>query len=250
MYRPHQPGIPRTLKRSVSYIEQRPQESSADVVFCYWELRTLTRLDEDFLYLVLPDACIDIIFDVSEAPTFEGALVMTPHVAASTLNLGRSFAFAGIRLQPGAWLHTARDIVGAQTFIQKLAGTDLQLTISRLRSASHATERTELLDQIVHGCRQQGVVGRNPLVQMILSDLDTISSVDDMATLTGYSRRHVQRIFKEQLGYSPHDFLKIVRFQQALGKRVPHAYADQSHYIREFKRITEMTPGVFWQEHE
>ena len=80
----------------------------------------------------------------------------------------------------------------------------------------------------------------------MLLDAD-ITSASNMATQTGYSIRHIQRVLQRSVGFTPHDFIKVIRFQRALYQHNPSVYADQSHYIREFKRITGMTPRIFHQ---
>jgi transcriptional regulator GlxA family with amidase domain len=69
-------------------------------------------------------------------------------------------------------------------------------------------------------------------------------SVDDMAVLTGLSRRHLERRFQEVVGLSPKRFSRITRFQHALrifeqgasGRRgavtAVCGYADQAHLLR------------------
>ena len=194
----------------------------------------------------MPDACIDIVFDIAAQPAFEGALVMTPHNTVTTVNLEKSFSYVGIRFLPGAWIKTPQQIIGTMTYFTKLADTDLVRLQEHLSKATQALDKEHLLNQFVRAGKKQNLVGRNALAQMILESLDTITSVNDILDKISYSRRHIQRKFKAEVGYSPHDFLRIIRFQQAINEKGNHTYADQSHYIKEFKRITKMTPGTYW----
>lgn len=101
MYRPRQVGVLRKFNGSVVYREFRP--ARIDLAYCFWELRTRKKLSEDFNYLVLPDGCVDLVFDISDTPGFTNMLAMTPNTTAIELNLGRSFACVGVRLLPGSW---------------------------------------------------------------------------------------------------------------------------------------------------
>jgi len=68
------------------------------------------------------------------------------------------------------------------------------------------------------------------------------------------SERSLERIFKADVGVSPKMFLRINRFQTALNHirgqafksltkvAYHHDYADQSHYIREFKEFAGVSP--------
>ena len=71
------------------------------------------------------------------------------------------------------------------------------------------------------------------------------------------SERSLERIFKADIGISPKLFFRINRFQTTLNcirgqsfkslteVAYQHVYADQSHYIREFKEFTGSTPKQF-----
>ncbi|MBC7836771.1 helix-turn-helix transcriptional regulator [Acetobacteraceae bacterium] len=243
MYKPIQTGIPRKFKSCVAYKEYTLR-TTIDTVLCFWSLHTEQELKENFYYLILPDGCVDIVFDVSDEPSFTSALVMTPHTTAISVNLGKSFSYVGIRLQPGAWLKSPLKIVGEQTMVKIFADFDLEQVREELSTAS-PSERIRLLERLAFNLKQRQVIGENSLVQLLLVNPDRVLAVKDFISMLHYSRRHVQRIFRERVGYGPHDFLKIIRFQQALAGKASYAYADQSHYIREFKRITGMTPGDF-----
>jgi AraC-like DNA-binding protein len=70
---------------------------------------------------------------------------------------------------------------------------------------------------------------------------------------TGYSRRYLGMLFNDHLGISPKTYSTIVRFQ-AFYKGLPGEvstpdplglYYDQSHFIREFRRYTGLTPTQY-----
>jgi AraC-like DNA-binding protein len=80
-------------------------------------------------------------------------------------------------------------------------------------------------------------------------------SIATLEKLTGYSSRWLNLKFKQNLGISPKNFSSIIRFQhyyhslmfgnsRAEKRReyYDHFY-DQSHFIKDFKRFTGMTPS-------
>ena len=70
----------------------------------------------------------------------------------------------------------------------------------------------------------------------------------------GYSQKHFINLFKSQVGVSPKQYLKIMRFQQAVLEMETcrpidwsdfareHGYYDQSHLIHEFRYFSGFTP--------
>ncbi|MEV6424128.1 helix-turn-helix domain-containing protein [Streptomyces sp. NPDC051662] len=237
-YKPLQLGIPVQLKQDVIYSEFYPRTESP--VYCFWSLETRALLKDDFRYLVLPDACVDIVFDVSHIPAFEGALIMTPDVTASTLTLGRSFQYVGVRLLPGTWQRPLHDVVGHALEANALMNYDFRRTRQQLLAAM-PDERASILNDMVVSLERCGLIGATPLPSNALA----YQTVEEYTRLWSVSRRHTQRLFQRRFGYAPHDFIKIIRFQRSLRQGSFEAYADQPHYSREFKRITNLTPREF-----
>jgi AraC-like DNA-binding protein len=69
--------------------------------------------------------------------------------------------------------------------------------------------------------------------------------VADMAAIACLSARQLQRKLSENVGLSPHNFLKILRVQQTFSRDYLDYYADQSHFIHSFRKITGYTPIKF-----
>jgi AraC-like DNA-binding protein len=78
--------------------------------------------------------------------------------------------------------------------------------------------------------------------------------VDELADHIGYTKRYLDRLFKEHVGVSPKSLASIMRFQRCYQiwmqqtspttywDNVRAYYYDQSHFIKEFKRFTGFTP--------
>lgn len=244
-YRPIQPGIPTSHSRDIYYEEVSPRTLDDSVVHTVWTLQTRRPLSRSFEYFVLPDGCIDIVFDLSIPPKALGALIMTPHTVAISLPLGKSFRYAGIRLYPGAWQLSPVEIVGDMKIAQSLGGIDLVTIQKGLASTTRTDQLWDGLESCCQRLQRANVIQKNPTVAALLSS--DISSATAMAAQTGYSIRHIQRVLRRNVGFTPHDFIKVIRFQRALYTKDTSMYADQSHYIREFKRMTGMTPQAFYR---
>ena len=78
-------------------------------------------------------------------------------------------------------------------------------------------------------------------------------SVNILADKACLSRKQYERVFREQVGMNPKEYARVVRFQKAMrmlqcGSRdyacIAHhcGYADQSHFIRDFKAMNGHTP--------
>lgn len=78
-------------------------------------------------------------------------------------------------------------------------------------------------------------------------------SVGNLAGDVSLSRKQFERLFREYVGMNPKEYARIARFQQTLrmmqlgsrdyvGIACAAGYADQSHFIREFRQFSGLTP--------
>jgi len=80
--------------------------------------------------------------------------------------------------------------------------------------------------------------------------------IEELATQTGFTRKHLGNLFQQQVGVSPKSLARIHRFRSALALlnkgdgQVPWVelaeacgYYDQSHLINEFRRFTGFSPA-------
>ena len=84
------------------------------------------------------------------------------------------------------------------------------------------------------------------------------ASIGALAADLGLTRRHLERLFREQVGITPGQLARIHRFQRALACLEDRAdtprpgadaaaesgYADQAHFVREFRALAGCTPSA------
>ena len=240
MYDPIRDGVNKTTQ-SVSYAVERPPEHLSGLVHCYWELKTETVLAQDFCLHAVPDACVNILFNQLEPDVAGITALSTTHVV---LNLGRSFHYVGIQLLPGVWQGNPQEI--ANQFVGSPYVGELPLVATSRELASCAfSAKQKRMTVLVQWLVDAKLVVHNPVTQRILAKLDDIRSVTDMASVACLSPRQLQRTLKQSTGLSPHDLLKVMRIQQSFKRHHLDLYADQSHYIHSFRKVTGYTPASY-----
>jgi AraC-like DNA-binding protein len=103
----------------------------------------------------------------------------------------------------------------------------------------------------------------NPDDQIFEYCIDSITKskgtipVKELERKTGYSSRWLNMKFNERIGVSPKGLASIIRFSQYYGALLQDRekdffknsfyalYYDQSHFIKDFKRFTGLTPTKF-----
>jgi AraC-like DNA-binding protein len=240
MYDPIKDGVNKSI-RSVSYSVEKPPAHLSDLVHCYWQLKTDSVLTEDFFLHAMPDACVNILFNQVDTQIAGVTALRTTY---EMLNLGQSFHYVGIQLLPGVWQGDPREI--ANQFVGSPYVGQLPLVATNERLASHDfAGKQDIMSELVNWFVAEKWVVGNPTIKKILAKLDDISNVADMAAIACLSPRQLQRTLKKTTGFSPHDLLKVLRIQQSFKQHYLNLYADQSHYIHSFRKVTGFTPAKF-----
>jgi AraC-like DNA-binding protein len=240
MYDPVKDGVARTVE-SVVYDEARPPAALAEVVHCFWELRTETELADDFTLHALPDACVNLLFNQLD-PRIAGVTQL--HTTHTTLDLGRSFHYAGIQFFPGVWRGDPQASV--DHYVGEPYEGDLPLVAAGEAAAGHDFDgKVAVFAGLVETLVAAGHVAPNPVTAAILTNLDRVRSVADMAAVAGLSPRQLQRTLQATCGFAPHDLLKVLRVQRSFREDYRLSFADQSHYTHSFRSVTGYTPGRF-----
>ncbi len=245
MYDPIKDGIEK-CSGTVIYNEAKPPDELRDIVHSYWQLKTETSLEDNFTLHAIPDACINILFNQKDTDIAGITGLKTTYIE---LNLGRDFDYAGIQFFPGVWQGNRNET--KDSFVGSKYLGQLPLIGINVKTASLSfLDKLPIFTNLVSSLVEQSIVERNMDVKKILSNLDRIHSVSEMAEVTHYSPRQLQRILKQSTGFSPHDFLKVMRLQQSLKEHNVDLYSDQSHFIRSFKKITGYTPTDYFRKYD
>jgi AraC-like DNA-binding protein len=104
--------------------------------------------------------------------------------------------------------------------------------------------------------------GKIALVHNIMQDMrreDFFDNIENVAARYGITSRYLQKLFLQNTGLTPKLYSKIHRFQNSLNLVIKSdaplttiayncGYSDQSHFIREFKSFTGLTPSGYTPE--
>lgn len=90
-----------------------------------------------------------------------------------------------------------------------------------------------------------------------ITNQPTALGFQQMSSHIGYSQKHFIELFKKQVGVSPKQYLKIMRFQKAIEEiennksihwshvALESGFYDQAHFINDFKGFSGFTPNQY-----
>lgn len=127
----------------------------------------------------------------------------------------------------------------------------------RLAGTPQWSDRFAVLDALLGQRRSEGRAAA-PQVVWAWSELirsDGLVPLSRLSAVTGWSARHIELRFRQQIGLSPKTASRVLRIQRVLrmltAGAAPSAAAaacgfyDQAHLHRDFKAMTGCTPGEF-----
>jgi len=242
---------------------------------CYWVLSTPAGYTPDTQRMPA-DGRIEMMFSFgggSRRTTPEGNDLCTIRTSSFILGArGRGYVldhfdapyYVAVRFKPGGLSAFISDPAKALSdiYVQLDNLWDAQ-TVSDLEeqlvSAKTPEYQAVLLDRVLLSyLNPPDHLDRLLYAVSALSHITDNTAMPTLADTVNLSLKHFERLFTRHVGFRPSLFARIVRFQQAMysivqAESMPTlsqlaletGYYDQSHFSKDFKRFTGLTPSHF-----
>ena len=247
------------------YREHAPSAALADVVQCYWTSRSAGPLAAAHTSRVLPDGCMDVIFDLGErersgdAPrSYVVGAMRTPLEVRMT----GAVDILGVRFRPG----------GAAAFVRAPAAelTDRSVALrefwrrtAELEERLHETPpeaRIRIVEDALLGRLADADAAPDPRIAHVSRQIERSGGsvpVKALHEAVGLTRRHLERIYLERVGLTPKNACRVARVQAALERiranpgtslsrlALECGWYDQPHMNRDFREIAGASPTTY-----
>lgn len=210
---------------------------------------------------VLPDGCIDFIFDLDTGR----ATVQGPMTRAEVVALRAGRRIFGVRFAPGAAsafvdteVHTLEDRTADLEMVTTARAWQLAERVAEARD--HGARRRVLTEFLLDSrSRRRAADARIGHAVTAIRRGRGASPVADIARDLGVSERTLERLFRDHMGLRPKLYARIVRMEWTRGAALAHrasqaglallgGYADEPHLLREFRALTGLTPAALLAE--
>lgn len=205
--------------------------------------------------LAIPDGCVDIIFDCDA--NNPSARVCGTTIEARSADFIQGHHYFGVRFAPGV-MPDFLDLMAEELTDQQFSFLDVipdaRLAFERIVETRQFSQQMALFNYYFTPRLIRRPSSTTPSVIQAIRQQRGNIRLEQLETLTGFTCRTLQRQFRQDTGMSPKVFSRIIRCQSAL--KCIHlqremtfsdlafdlGFSDQSHFLREFKKLVSTTP--------
>jgi AraC-like DNA-binding protein len=263
-YRPFQ-SMSETVRKCdrIHCREYIPCKYLQPYISCYWIMTSEIELEEPILHRVIPDGCIDIIFDLNEHSYRKSSSIVGTMTKPIFAELKGPVNYVAIRFLPGGFLHffnsPAHDLTDRIIPLEMISARKGGNLTEKLILENHIGNKIKLLENFLENLLMTNSRS-DPIVKYALHNILKNKGnirVSEISKNVNSNQRQLRRKFDKWVGISPKAFCRIIRFQTILRMLPRHSkcnllsialdggYYDQSHFIHEFNSCCGLNPSEF-----
>jgi methylphosphotriester-DNA--protein-cysteine methyltransferase len=258
------------------YKELAPLKALAPYVKCIWVLEDEKPAGIRPLEKVLPDACPELIIHYGDRfriktqagniKTQPRSFVFGPLTRHIEIGPTGASGIISVRFYPGGLSAFSavpvKSIINSYVSLTSFFGPAAAAIEEEVCAAKTLKKRKALIETFllsVLNLQELNPLLPSALLENIISKQEPVS-IDELSEKLNIGRRHLERRFNRETGMTPKMLLKIVRFQNVFKiirqKKVKSlttltyeaGYFDQSHFYRDFKEFSGLSPKEYFKE--
>lgn len=258
----------------MKYIEYKPHPALSEYVECFWSTDVTSAISPRDMESFIPDGNIELVFNFgdphTEVKNGKKECVKDSHISgiqskSSHVVLPGRLKHFCVRFKPGGsfpFLGIPTHLFANSNYpLDILLGKEYLLLEEQIFEAPNDTDRIKILENfLLNKLSGTDFVSDYRFVKSCINSLllpENPLKINDLGKLYSTNYKTIERKFKKIIGLSPSELLKIKQINNAVRHMYHSAntsltevayasgYYDQSHFIREFKQITNLTPREF-----
>lgn len=268
-------GHPSIFEYDMDYTISKPSPFLAQYVKQYWSLESCIPKGSEHIQRIVPSGLFELIFYFKDKPQ---SSVTSKTINDNVILTGQLKTYHDLKVTGNLSLFAIYFLPhGLSMFldlpIKELFNCSIPLNliikdkVNQLEDELYATESFEqrisiaekfLLNQIQKNEEKYSYERIRSIINHINRSKGVVE-IEELASSSFLSRKQFERTFADFVGSTPKQFLKIVRFQNAIYEKSKNTglsltelaykcgYFDQSHMISDFKSLSGITPGNYFE---
>jgi AraC-like DNA-binding protein len=229
-----------------------PSQDLAYFIEHYWLIDWDLRGQEPFVSEVLSHPCVQLAFEREKTAVFGVVSSMYSHL------LKGEGAVFGVKFRVGAFYPFVRFPISELTdkvlSLQELFGVDGKALSAEILSQKDDEDMICIVEKFLTPLLPEKdpiIEELNMIAELVAKDAE-ICKVEDLVARLPFSKRNLQRLFKQYVGVSPKWLIQRYRLHEAAEQiaksgdwarlAVDLGYFDQAHFIKDFKAMIGKTP--------
>lgn len=260
-----------------TFAHAAPDDTLSAHVVEYWEVQGELA---PFRERILPNGCAELMFNLGpshrmiadgETTVWDAVWISGVHERAITIETDDGTHLVSVRFTPFG----LRDLLGVSTGntanrvtdASTLLGARMDGLRDALRIAPDPAARFAMLESFLLAARPNAAgESAEPVEHYVRDAADRITrahgniSITSLHAHSGVSRKQLTTRFTTAMGMSPKRFANLRRFVWTVSQlrertqvdwsrlALEAGYADQSHMVRDFKRVADASPTAFLRQ--
>lgn len=212
--------------------------------------------------VVIPDACVDILFCKTNG-------MIKTQIAGTRLERGDvdtnlKGEYFGIRFLPGVnplnGIIKLSELVNSEAIFHELitSNDEKEQLMEDMFFSNSFEEKIKIFMNYYTNHFDKQIEDKNSLKYVLRNKIINSNGnlkLTDLSSFTNYSERYLNKKIHEDFGMNPKNLIRMIRFQKTISNltakikdincidtALESGYYDQSHFNKEFKNLTGLTP--------
>jgi AraC-like DNA-binding protein len=232
------------MDNNLKYKFIKPDKSIADFVESFWLLQNLSDSHKEVV--VLPDGRIDLFFTQSDTEPFHVTLLGIETQPKQGIPVKPNELTFAISFKPLATEYLFPNKIAL--LLDKAESLPTNFWNFSVDDLNDFDDFCKKATQEIQSFLPKDMDNRKQkLFELIYASSGAIS-VKELSEKAFWSRQQINRYFNQQFGLSAKAYCNIIRFRASFqhikeGKLFPQqSFADQSHFIKEVKKLSSVSP--------
>lgn len=261
----------------VFYKEYKPTKKLDKYIECYWVLKDSAPDNQIVQQRLVPGGRAEIIFTnsvfwwfgankLNKPIRYSKSFLLGQRTSAMYIGLAGNYHFIGIRFKHGCQslfkISPANNYTNKLTHLNDLYGTSGKMLSKTVLSSKNIDTTIQYIEKWI----LSNLTGTSDDWQQVQHFIDKITSdnfkntpIQKLSKQYGWQYKKIERTFLKHTGYTPKNFMKLIRFKKVLEeknvasqslteKAYTFGFYDQSHFIREFYNYVGDKPSAFYKK--